>query len=279
MIGLGAALILITFWIAAGEHRSYRTYLVYMNEAVSGLSINAPVKFNGVDVGYVKQIDLNPLNPQQVQLLLKVDENVPINESTTATLLMQGITGVTYVGLKANAVEAPPLKRAPGNKYPIIKSTPSLLLELDTALREATHGIKNVSQMLSRLLSKENQEALSKSLQNIEKFSSILSEDSQTIDQSIKNANKLLENAAKASESFDSTMNSVNQTAQKLSRAGDEASSVMNSVSQQALPTTLESLQRLSELLNNLESLSEQLKNNPSILIRGKQPALPGPGE
>ncbi len=194
-------------------------------------------------------------------------------------LMAQGITGVTYIGLKAQAVQAPPLKVAPGNKYPIIKSTPSLLVELDTALREVTNGVKNVSRLMAQVFNQDNQAALSASLKNIETFSKVLADDAQQIDQSIKSATKLLDNTAKASEKFSSTISSVDQAAQKLANVSEQTSSMIQGASQQALPSLAESLQRLSNLLTNLEGLSGQLQNNPSILVRGRLPAIPGPGE
>jgi len=35
----------------------------------------------------------------------------------------------------------------------------------------------------------------------------------------------------------------------------------------------------LANITQNVNQLTEEMKQNPSILIRGKQPAAPGPGE
>ena len=50
--------------------KGYDTYQTYMTESVSGLSLNAPVRYRGVEVGRVRRIALAPGNVEQVQLTL-----------------------------------------------------------------------------------------------------------------------------------------------------------------------------------------------------------------
>ncbi len=69
---LTIAIVSIALWLTQNlQEKPYISYLVYMNESVAGLSIQAPVKYNGVDVGYVGNMKINLKNPQQVILQLK----------------------------------------------------------------------------------------------------------------------------------------------------------------------------------------------------------------
>jgi len=68
---LTAALLSTALWLSVGfDQKKYTIYAVYLNEAASGLSHDSVVRYNGVKVGYVKSIDLNVSDPQQVILLL-----------------------------------------------------------------------------------------------------------------------------------------------------------------------------------------------------------------
>lgn len=169
----------------------YNTYLVYMTEAVSGLSIQAPVKYNGVDVGYVADIGLNPDNLQQVVLTLDIKRNTPITQSTVATLMAQGVTGITYVGLKANEAQSPPLTVENGAPYPVIPSEPSLLVQLDTALREVTDNVKDISQVFLKTFSPQNQAAIKQSLQNISRASNQFPDTMTQLQQTLKSAQQM----------------------------------------------------------------------------------------
>ncbi len=251
VIGLLAAFVLAILWFSASQQKEYQIYLVYMQESVSGLSVQAPVKFNGVDVGYVSEIRLNPENSQQVVLKLNIEEGTPVNQSTRATLMTQGITGVMYVGLKPGASIAPSLKIMPGNKYPVIESEPSLLVTLSDALKDASVNFKKISNSVERLLNHENQEAVQNTLANLDKITGALAGSSKELQQSVKN--------------FDATLH-TSQTA-------------MQNFSQQLMPSIVQSMSRFNQILNNLAPVTSSLKNNPSILIRGKAPATLGPGE
>jgi len=251
VITLTTALILGILWFGSNQKKETITYVAYMNEAVSGLSVQAPVKFNGVDVGTVDSIQLNPNNPQQVELILSINEGTPVNQSTTATLLMQGITGVTYVGLKATKPHAPPIKVFPGNKYPIIPTTPSLIYELTTVLHGVSDSIEKLTKGFGTLLNPANQAHI----------------------------NEILANTAQLSKTLAGSSNDIRTGLSNASQTFAKAKITTQTINQQALPGTVDSLQRLGQVLNNLEQITNSLKTNPSLLIRGKAPPPLGPGE
>src|SRR3989338_5372216 len=93
VIILLSVLIFGIIWLSSGvSTKKYTIYQVNMNESVDGLTPEAPVEYNGVVVGDVENITLNKRNPQQVILLLHIEENTPVTENTVATLMVQGLT-------------------------------------------------------------------------------------------------------------------------------------------------------------------------------------------
>ncbi len=242
---LGAFAVIIPLWLSSGlNQQQYKAYLVYMNEAVDGLAVNAMVSYNGVSVGYVKDINLNPSNPQQVELLLNIKEGTSITTNTTATLRSQGITGVAYLGLNGGTLkDAKPLLAKPGARYPVIKASPSLMVRLDTALTQLMSNMDNLSHQLSTTLSPENQKLLTNILKNTNNITQNFAGQSVQLDNSIQSLNKVLQNTAQSTQN---------------------------------LPIMANQLQRV---LTNLQVISNDIKQNPSVLVRGKAPALLGPGE
>jgi len=68
---LGIGLVAGILWLTTGgPPKDYDYYRVYMTESVSGLSVDAAVKYKGVNVGRVRDISLDPENPEQVRILL-----------------------------------------------------------------------------------------------------------------------------------------------------------------------------------------------------------------
>ncbi len=279
VVVLAAALIISAIWLSGSNRREYTTYAVYMHEAVSGLTLEAPVKFNGVNVGYVSSIQLDPANLQQVRLLLAIDKNIPINTSTTATLMAQGVTGLAYIGLKARSPTAPALKVKTGHDYPEIQSTPSLLVELDTALRDVTTNMRSVAATFHQVFDSQNRTAIKESLANLQKFSQTLADNSSRIDASIKNTSQILQNTARASQKLPQLTQQLQTTLTSVQQISQTSRVAVQAINQQIVPNGLELLARLSNVLANLQALTGELQQNPSMLLRGRQPLPRGPGE
>ena len=121
-------LITAALWLSFGfDNKKYDIYTVYADEAVSGLSDDSVVKYNGVKVGLVDKIELNDIDPEEVKKQLKIVEGTPITIGTRATLINQGITGTTYLGLSSNSSTLLPLEKTPGDPYPVIPYKRSFL--------------------------------------------------------------------------------------------------------------------------------------------------------
>lgn len=294
VIVMVVALILIVMWLTSMKHDDvYNTYVTFMREEVSGLNVQSPVKYNGVKVGYVSSLKLNPKDPQQVIIVMKIKDRTPITTSTIATLTTEGITGMEYVGLKALTAEAPMLKARPGQLYPVIPSEPSLLMKLSTAVQEVTQSISRLSKDVRQVFDEKNRENLARSLANVQEVTHSIAINSNEISQSIKYANKLLKNSSEATDELPpimkkihSTLNELEKTAVSVKNAGNSVRGAMNetetsmqNLSQQVLPGTQQLLQHLNNLSGSLLQVSNELVQNPAILVRGKTPAKLGPGE
>lgn len=281
-------------WLSVGVHTtSHETYLVFMNESVSGLTVRAPVKYNGVDVGYVKDISLRKSHPDQVKLSLDIKSSVLISIDTRAVLDSQGLTGIAYLELTGGTVDSAPLKAKPGQKYPVIPSSPSLLFRLDAALDDLTSNLNNISDGLSSILNQENAATIRDTLKNIDAVSKTLSNNTSNINGIMANANTTMKNAAIASKKLPQVMSSIEDSSKsvkvltkKLADAGKQADLTLRdarigvqTLNNQLLPQAVNTLGDFQSVMSNLKSVSAQLKQNPSVLVRGKAPEKPGPGE
>ena len=175
VVSLLTAIVFATIWLSSGlSFIQYTTYAVYMKESVSGLNIDSPVEFNGVDVGTVSNIQLDPRNPKRVTVLLRIKHSAPVTRGTVATLNTRGITGITFLALKDRNADLRPIPILKGELYPIIKAGPSLFLRIDLALQQLTSDLHGVTQSIQSVLDKENQLAIKKTLLNLQQISSSL---------------------------------------------------------------------------------------------------------
>jgi phospholipid/cholesterol/gamma-HCH transport system substrate-binding protein len=178
VISLFTAIVLGIIWLSSGltiQHDTF--YVAYMQESVSGLAVDAPVEYNGVEVGKIKDIELDHNNPRLVELLLSVKQGTPITKNTVATLTVRGLTGIAYLTLKDPGTDLTPLTAPPGQPYPIIKTGPSLYFRLDAALQKFDDNFTKISGSLATLFSEENQSSIRQTLINLREITGAMTSD------------------------------------------------------------------------------------------------------
>lgn len=269
MVFLFAAIIWLT---SVGHGKGYRTYLVYLRDDVTGLSVESPVRFNGVKVGYVNAIHLDPTNPRLVKLTLGIEPHIPITTSTYAILNAHGVTGITYLNLKAETESAPLLVAAPGQRYPVIPARPSLLMQLKTALPEMTADMRNLSSSIGEVLDDNNRQSIKDSLHNIAIITKVMADNSTHFTQTLHSLDNVLANISEASNQLPKTISQLNKTL----GSGQVA---LSNFSDQLLPNAQQATMQLSRVTMKMEHFMNELERDPSMLVRGRQPASLGPGE
>ena len=309
MLVLGALLIAGVLWLASGGalQKKYDFYLAIVQESVAGLNLNAPVKYNGVDVGKVKNIQLDPDNPERVRLIFAIERGTPIKIDTIAVLKTQGLTGIAYVELDGGARNAAPLLATGNNQYPVIQTKPSLSTRLENVLTTVLAKLDSTSNNIDSLLSKENRESFKSALTDMATISKTIAARKDLIDASIVNVARTANNTAHATQELSPiiakveplvdqlmvTTNQINHSAAAIEKAGNEAAIASNSAGKvvesagsnferytnETLPEVQRLLGELNELSASLKRLSEQTERDPASLLRGRSSVPAGPGE
>ena len=292
---LGGALIAGVLWLASGGafQTKYDMYLAIEEESVSGLNLNAPVKYNGVEVGKVKSIQLDPQNPEHVRLIFAIERGTPIKEDTVAVLKTQGLTGIAYVELGGGSRDAPPLHATSPEQYPMIRTKPSLSARLENVLTSVLAKLDRTSSNIDAILSDENRLAFKNALADIAVVSRTFAARRDTLDKSITSASRTLDNSARVTAELGPVIARIGRSADAVEKMGLETAAASNSAGktinsvgadvQRFSAETLPELERLLGELNvlsaSLRRLSEQTERNPNSLLFGRSPVPDGPGE
>lgn len=289
---LGAALIGGVLWLSSGKSygRVYDTYQVFMGESVSGLSVDAPVRYRGVQVGSVRRIELAPGNSELVQLTLSIERGTPVKQDTVATLQVQGLTGIAHINLSGGSHDSPPLRRKRGQKYPVISAGPSLMQRLDAGVTALLTNVNRSSENFNLLLNEENRIALSHTLVNLERLSTTLSQHSAELEHGLQHAVQTLENTEKLTAQANAELPQLLQRIQRsadafdrmaaaAAKAGASTADAADSVRNETLPEAHQAIAELRDLTASLQRLSDALQRNPGMLLQRRAEAAPGPGE
>lgn len=295
MLALGAVLVAGALWLAAGGafQKKYDLYLAIMDESVAGLNLNAPVKYNGVDVGKVRDIRLDPENPERVRLIFAIERGTPVKQDTVAVLKTQGLTGIAYVELSGGGRDAPPLLATAGSEYPEIRTKPSLSARLENVLTNVLAKLDSTSSNINAILSDENRAAFKSALADIAAVAHTIAARKDTLDAGIANAARTFENASRATAQVGPVIDRIGRSAEAVEKMGNEvaltstgAGKMVDSVGADMQRFTAETLPELERLLGelsvlsaSLRRLSEQTSRDPRGLLFGRRPVPAGPGE
>ncbi|MDP2005203.1 MAG: MlaD family protein [Rubrivivax sp.] len=295
VLSLGAALIAGALWLASGGawQKKVDLYLAIVDESVAGLNINAPVKFNGVDVGQVQDIQLDGRNPERVRLLFAIEHGTPIKNDTLAVLKTQGLTGIAYVELSGGAPDAAPLAMTAGEAYPVITTQPSLSARLENVLTGVLSKLDRTSGTIDAVLSEANRAAFTSALADIATVTRTLAARKDTMDQGLVSAARTFDQAARVATQAGPVLERVGRGADALETMGKETALASQQASQtvaavgadlqrfsaEALPELQRLMGELSTLSASLRRLSEQTERSPSSLLLGRGATPDGPGE
>jgi phospholipid/cholesterol/gamma-HCH transport system substrate-binding protein len=295
VLGLGAVLVAVLLWLASGGawQKKYDVYLAVEDESVAGLNVDAPVKYNGVNVGKVQAISLDTQNPQRVNLLFAIERGTPVKEDTLAVLRTQGLTGIAYVELSGGSGASVALLAKRGARYPQIQTRPSLAARLENVLTSVLVKLDSTSTSINAILSPENQKAFRSALADIALVTRTVAARKDSIDSSLLDGATTLTNAAKVSARLDNLANKMARAADAVDTMGTEvaktsvsagkAVDVMGADVKHFSADTLPEIERLmgelSLLSGSLRQLTDQTRRDPSGLIFGHTPVPEGPGE
>ncbi|WP_427023397.1 MlaD family protein [Aureimonas ureilytica] len=135
------------YWSANVSDRDQRTTLLIRIEgSVSGLSQGSAVLFNGLNVGTVQSLRIDPNNPRVVIATTQVDRTTPITTSTTATIGFQGLTGIGFIGLTGGNVNDRNILQSAMEQgtTPVIRANPSDVTDILATARDIADRANNI---------------------------------------------------------------------------------------------------------------------------------------
>jgi phospholipid/cholesterol/gamma-HCH transport system substrate-binding protein len=282
-----AGLIVIVLWLVrGGPQRNYRSYYAYSGESVAGVTEDSAVRYKGINVGRVRNMRLDPGNPERVRLILDIAEGTPIKEDTVASVAPQALTGLAFVELGGGTRDSPPLTPPPGQPYPVIKIKPTV--PLDQAASTLMTSLNEIASSLKDLTDKESRASIRKTMVNLADLTGALKQREKELDKLFSSADRTLENTREATAKLPALFSRATETAaalenmaQQIARTGKSVDSLVAGSQQDVHQTLSEAgllIAELRRLTETLQGLSQQVEQNPRSLLFGRR-REPGPGE
>ena len=296
VLAVTALLVGMVMWLMRDTVSTSR-YEMTTTDAVTGLQPQAAVRFKGVAVGKVTNIDFDPDKPGNVLVEIAVDRNAPVTQSTFATLAFQGVTGLSFVQLNDDGSSTAAPTAGP-NGVPRIPLKPNALGQLQDMASTLVEKVGQATDRVNQMLGADNQAALSSALTEMGAAAKSISQLATNTDKTIQSAkiDVLIKQTSGALTSIDQAATQVRVTAANLDATMGELDKgvksvtgpggVVDRVSEGASTvtnTTLPRIQNLTEdasrTIRRLDRIANALSENPQAFIYGSGTVPPGPGE
>ena len=292
MLLLGLAAIGSLWWFG-GKREATSDYLVVTTKNITGLSMQAQVRYRGIRVGKVESIALDPQDVRRTLIRIRIRKEIPVTQGTTAKLGFQGVTGIAHILLEDNGSSSQPLDSNAGG-LPQIAMQDSLIQELSDTGGDTLRNARELLNNVNELLNLENRQKVSRILTNLDATTYHLQTTAMQLNQAfsqrnvdllhstlvqaersvgqvapfLTDARGLITHLQTVSERLDSTLG-------ELSRAGSGALGSLGMLAPRLSELTAE----LSSNSHQLDRILRMLAESPQSLLFGRPSRAPGPGE
>jgi phospholipid/cholesterol/gamma-HCH transport system substrate-binding protein len=249
------------FWfqnLGSGSDRA--VFKIVFDGSVAGLRTGSSVLFNGIRVGEVNDLRLNPDRPKEVNVTISVDKALKIRNDTQVGIEFQGLTGIAAIALTGGSAEQPALVGDKTNP-PTIGGTRGLNQDVTTAAREV---MRRIDDFIA-----QNQTVFNNSLKNIETFTGSLARNSAKIDNITSGLEALTGGADGKAGDLNEAIRSIKTLSDNLDKRTADMSDGINKFTSTATRQFDTVGKEAKQTLNQIERTVRQIGDNPSSLIFG----------
>lgn len=254
---IGGILILIFAAAVAGNKLTQKWdeyYIEFDNYPVSGLQVGGAVNYQGIKVGRVKEIKIDPNDVRKVNITIQIEVGTPIKEDTEAVLAMLGITGLKAVEIRGGTNEARNLKP---KSY--IKSGSTMIDDISERAVSIADKLEMIADNIHQLTNQENRDNISKILQET---GLILQETRVHLSGTMEAMNRVANNTADLTDELTQNIDKV-----VLNFTGN-----IDSLSQTAI-TSLKDISsslnsELTQITKNLSHSLDEIAEQGNLLLR-----------
>ena len=239
VLGVFALAFVFVFWmtnLAGGGKR----YFIVFDGSVAGLTTGSSIGFNGIRVGEVQSLQLDPTDARKVQVLVSLHADTPVRENSRASMQSLGLTGGTGIQISAGTPNSPFLVATAENPIPVIQSDRGGGQGLFDAAPAVMNNANVLLQRLNDLVA-ENRNSIHKTLTNVESVTTMLDQRKDEIAQTITDVHAAAQSfkdlSGKLQVSLGDNLDGLTRTAKdslqefgNFMREGRRAAATLNSV-------------------------------------------------
>jgi phospholipid/cholesterol/gamma-HCH transport system substrate-binding protein len=250
-LAVGSLLILVFAAAVAGNRLTQKWdtyYIVFDDYPVSGLQVGGTVNYQGIKVGRVEDIKIDPQDVLKVKVTINIEPGTPIKDNTEAVLSLVGITGLKAVEIRGGTNEAKNLK--PGS---YIKPGSTMIDDISQRAVSIAEKIDLIAANINDITNQQNRENIAKILSET---GMILADTRGNLAGTLDAISRIANNTADLTEGLNRNIDMISQN---LAGNIDEISQTTSESMESIVETLNDELVLITRNLNqNISEISEQ---------------------
>lgn len=291
-------------WLSNAQFdQQYDDYEVSFQGGISGLSQGSEVRFNGLKVGEVTRLRIDPQDSSAVLVDIQVFSDTPVDTKSYGQLEPLGLTGLNFIQIEPGGVDFPLIKDLPG-KGPrriegrgsqidellggggnVIEAAQAALARVNTVMSEEAisdfHEIlDNINQITTNLRDADiDGDLVNRTLGAIEQAAKDVSITAAAVDVAAKDFDALVQNDVKSAlaraqvsmEQLDKTLASFETVGGDTALLIADSRDAINRLSNSGLTDLEETVDGLRRLILTLGRVADSLEESPVQFIVGQE--------
>src|SRR6266550_5257174 len=138
-----------------------KRYYIFFKGSVTGLGKGSVVQYNGITVGRVVDVRVDPDDLEKIQVTVEIDTNlVKIKTDARAFVDINLLSGVATIQVRGGTREAKDLEPETGHRYPVIAAGSSVFQRVTETGPQLLDRLMVVVDNLNTLLNEQNRKAV-----------------------------------------------------------------------------------------------------------------------
>ncbi len=258
--------------------KSEDTYFVrYTDTSVAGLQIGGGVVYQGIVLGTVDDIEIDPANVEDIIVTMQLEEGTPIKTDVRARIVPVGITGLSRIELSGGTQDA---ERLPPGSF--VTAGQSTMTDLTESLQSILTNINVVLEDISGVLTPATVRRVDTIIANVEEIVLDNRESvASSLDQfgaaaeglagSVRDAERLVGELRRSVEAAD-VAERAREVSDVVGRTGDLISE-LDLLLRQNRDEIGETVQSITDTARMLNNFAFQINENPSLLLLSRDTA------
>lgn len=297
-----AALLAFTAWLSNAQFdKKFDNYEISFRGGVQGLSEGTEVRFNGLKVGDITELRIDPNDNNSVIVDIQVVSNTPIDFESIGRMEPLGLTGLNYIQiipggpnsrLIKNSTDKDPFRLKGeasridlllGSGGTVMESSQAALARINAvmtpeAIMDFHEILNNLKVITSNFVDlKVDPEIFNRTMQSIEQASSDVSLAADAVDVAAKDFDVLIETDVKtvldrskiSMEKLDKTLSAIEVLSKDSNQLITDGRDAINRLSNSGLTDIEETIDSIRRVVLGLESILINFEQNPTAFIVG----------